>query len=175
MNGSSEWGNATIWPDKLVVGQHGTWMITYIVGQNSIGEEGSIRIRPYGNPLVRPPGQTFMPAEENYVTVRARSNAIVKLECTVWLVATVTVLKGTLVEGDEITVVFGDKSDGSPGFKLRAVVYDQRFRVSIKRSGEDEAVALPDGLGGANSIKVWLAGKLAGSANEMRGMSVVRS
>jgi hypothetical protein len=144
MNGSNEWGNATIWPDKLVVGQHGTWMITYIVGQHSIGEEGTIRIRPYGNPLVRPPGQTIMTAEENYVTVKARSEAIVKIECSVWLVVTVTVLKGRLVEGDEITVVYGDKSEGSPGLKLRAVVYDQHFRVSIKRSAEDEGVALPE-------------------------------
>lgn len=138
------WGHVTLQPTELVVGQYGTWVIKYTVGQEPIETGGDIRIRPYGNPLVRPPGQTFMPAEDNYVTVSAPPHVRLQLECTEWLVVTVTVQKGRLVEGDEVAIVYGDRSRGSPGFKIRAVAHDLHFRLSVKSTAEAAPVALPE-------------------------------
>jgi hypothetical protein len=141
---SREWGRVTLQPSELVVGQYVTWKVQYIVGRRPIEQGGDIRIRPYGNPLVRPPGQTTMPGEDNYVTVNSPSDATVEIECTEWLVVTVTLRDGQLVEGDEITVVYGDRSTGSPGFKLRAVAHDLRFRLSVKPCAGEEPIALPE-------------------------------
>ncbi len=141
---SGEWGSIAIQPEKLIVGQYGSWTISYTVGQHPIEEGGDIRIRPYGNPLVRPPGQADIPYEENYVTVSTPPHVKVSLVCNDWLIVTATVLKGKLVEGDEIIITYGDQRDASPGFRLKSVVYDLRFRVSIKVNSDTDPMALTE-------------------------------
>ncbi len=137
-------GTVNIHPDKLVVGTLGSWIIKYKTGKHPIEEGGDICVRPYGNPLVRPLPQTEIPYEENYITVNAPLNVKIRLVCNDWLIVTATVVKGRLVEGDEITFTYGDTQYGSPGFRLQSVVHDLRFRMSIKVKSEVEPVALPE-------------------------------
>jgi len=142
MTASTEWGSVALTPAALVVGQPGTWQITYTVGTHPIEAGGDLRIRPYGNPLVRPPGQTYLPTEPNYVTLQAPAHVRVKLTCDVWLIVTVTLLEGRLVEGDTVTVTYGDRSQGSPGFGVKAVAHDLHFRLSVRDAAGASPIAL---------------------------------
>jgi len=137
-------GTAIIHPDKLVVGKLVSWTIQYRIGKHTIEQGGDIYIRPYGNPLVRPLAQTEIPYEENYITVNAPPNVKIRLVCNDWLIVTATVVKGRLVEGDEITFTYGDTQEGSPGFRLQSVAHDLRFRMSIKVNSNVEPLALPE-------------------------------
>lgn len=136
--------SVTLEPERLTVGKAGTWAITCTLGGDGIGPGGTIRIRPYGNPLVRPPGQTHFPAEDNCITVETPSHVQVRLECTEWLLVTVTVLQGNLRAGDTVRVIYGDTRQGSAGMRVRAVAHDLPFRVSLQSSPEEEPVALQE-------------------------------
>ncbi len=138
----SAWGYLDLQPPALTVGQYGAWRITYTVGGRPIEAGGDIRIRPYGNPLVRPPGQTAFPTEPNYVTLQAPPHVKMKLVCDVWLIVTITLLDGRLAEGDVVTVTYGDRSAGSPGFGIKAVAHDLRFRLSVRPAAGAPPVAL---------------------------------
>lgn len=96
------------------------------------------------------PMQFSRPAYPGYVTVRS-SNPDVKLVTgmeywnAVWgnlyppglARPTVTVVGGALEEGDTITVVIGDRSDGSPGLLLQTAAIDvMPLRVELSLSGK---------------------------------------
>lgn len=136
-------GRVSIQPDKLVVGRLASWTIRYEAGR-TILSGGSIYIRPYGNPLVRPAGQTYMPASPNYVSLRCQSRANIELSCTPWLVVTVTVKDGRIERGDNLEIVYGDMDAGCPGVQLRAIAFKLRFRVSVEFREADDPVALPE-------------------------------
>ena len=105
-----------------------TFRLVYTVGRYGIDDTGSIRI------VFRFPGdwgplQTDDPTGCDYVTATASTGAKIELDYSSvghmrpWFKALTARLRGGyLREGDTITVVFGDTSQGSPGMKLQTFV-----------------------------------------------------
>ncbi|MEW6305349.1 MAG: hypothetical protein AB1705_17875, partial [Verrucomicrobiota bacterium] len=137
-------GAARVSPDWGVAGEFGTWTVKYEVGKAEIQTGGGIRVqlpdtwhsgpRNSANRL-----QATDPKDEHYVKAYS-SRAGVKLETTVEgeerirlvksqrpsldgrleryvFVVRVRVTEGVLQEGDVISVVYGDRSGGSPGYR----------------------------------------------------------
>ena len=103
-----------------------TFRLTYVTGRYGLDDTGSIRIvfrfTADGGAL-----QMTDPGAINYVTATSSSGVPLRLAFDEnghqrpWYQAlTVTVSKGYLREGDRIEVVFGDRSGGSPGFRLQS-------------------------------------------------------
>jgi hypothetical protein len=108
-------------PDPVVAGSYGTWSLRYHVGTCGIDDRGRIRVAQrsvcdWGQP------QTEDPCAPNYMSVsttaRARVQARYEPNGNVrpWARTIVLdVLDGFLAEGDTVTLVLGDKSEGNPG------------------------------------------------------------
>ena len=103
-----------------------TFTLTYTVGRYGIDDTGSIRVvfRFFGDwgDL-----QTQDPAAHNYVTAHCNTDSRVSVVYSKtghqrpWFRSlTVRLHGGYLREGDTITIIFGDKSGGSPGMKMQS-------------------------------------------------------
>jgi hypothetical protein len=136
-------GTASVNPDKGISGEHGTWTVTYTVGESGIVQGGGIRVelpdewhsgpRNSGNRL-----QTKDPKLDNYITAKTTASGVT-LQCIVEderdetlikhpkksldgrterfvFVVRVIVTGGALKAGDVINVVYGDTSGGSKGY-----------------------------------------------------------
>jgi len=136
-------GTASVNPDKGISGEHGTWTVTYMVGESGIATGGGIRVqlpdewhsgpRNSGNRL-----QTKDPKLDNYITANTTASGVT-LQCIVEderdetlikhakksldgrterfvFVVRVIVTGGALKEGEAINVVYGDTSGGSKGY-----------------------------------------------------------
>lgn len=147
-DGISTNGSAVIHPDAAVSGQYGTWVVTYTVGKEGIQTGGGIRVqmpdewhagpRNSANQL-----QTQDPVDNNYITAHTsndeaeirgivefeRDNILIKhakqsmdgrSERYVFVVR-VLVESGELEEGDTVSIVYGDRSSGSVGYRASAV------------------------------------------------------
>lgn len=101
--------------------------LTYNCGRYGLDDTGSIRIvfrfTADGGPL-----QWDDPTGINYVTASSSNGVPLRLHFDSnghqrpWYQAlTVTVTRGYLREGDSITVVYGDTSEGSPGLRLQSL------------------------------------------------------
>lgn len=103
-----------------------TFTLTYTVGRYGIDDTGSIRV------VFRFMGdwgdlQTSDPRSYNYVTASASTGSRISLQYAKtghqrpWFrCLTVRLHGGYLKEGDTITIVFGDSSQGSPGMKMQS-------------------------------------------------------
>jgi len=146
-------GSATVQPDgPATAGAFGTWQVTYTVGPNGIRTGGCVNIRA-GHASTWPMGQVTAPAAPNYVTAslagEAASRAKILAACTRMAAATVgvqvKVVEGELREGDEISVIFGDTSGGSPGFACQT--FDEKefkLRVEVDNEGDGLLREVPD-------------------------------
>ena len=118
-------GSVTIAPaGPFVAGSMQTITLTYRAGRYGIDDTGTLRVcfrfaTDQGQP------QTSDPAAANYVTVTASNDAVLDVRFDYKLnfrpydrTLVIRVVKGYLRENDTITVVFGDRSGGSPGFRL---------------------------------------------------------
>ena len=102
-----------------------TFALTYTAGRFGLDDTGSIKVvHRYSNDWGRL--QTDDPSAVNYVTASASNGSRLQLvyenggEQRPWYRSlTVTVRGDGLYEGDTITIVFGDRSGGSPGLKLQ--------------------------------------------------------
>ena len=103
-----------------------TFKLSYRAGRFGLDDTGSIKIvfrfTADGGPL-----QMDDPAGLNYVTAHSSNGVALRLSFSAnghqrpWYQAlTVEVRKGYLCEGDEIEVIFGDRSGGSPGLRLQS-------------------------------------------------------
>ena len=113
-----------------------TFKLTYTVGRYGIDDTGSIRIvfrfmSDVGDL------QTANPQGVNYVTASSNTNARLsvvygkKVHQRPWFKAlTVSLHGGYLREGDTITIVFGDTSQGSPGLQMPTFV-DRGFEFKV--------------------------------------------
>ena len=119
-------GSVTIAPaGPFVAGSMQTITLTYRAGRYGIDDTGTLRVcfrfaTDQGQP------QTSDPAAANYVTVTASNDAVLDVRFDYKLnfrpydrTLVIRVVKGYLRENDTITVVFGDRSGGSPGFRLQ--------------------------------------------------------
>lgn len=102
-----------------------TFRLVYTVGRYGVDDTGGIRV------VFRFVGdqgdlQTDEPSAYNYVTAHTNTGARIRLQYgntahqRPWFKALAANLQGGyLKEGDSITIVFGDTSQGSPGMKLQ--------------------------------------------------------
>ncbi len=126
-----------------------TFTLTYTVGKFGLDDTGGVRVYHRwlydGGRL-----QTTEPAGLNYIT--ARSSTGVSLGLYVepfgmrpWsVVLRVVVENGFLREGDTITIVYGDTSGGSPGFRMQSYCESAfEFRVAVDACATDQFRPLP--------------------------------
>jgi hypothetical protein len=115
-----------------------SFTLTYRCGRFGLDDTGSIRVAlrftADGGPL-----QMHDAAAPNYVTARSSKGVPVRLAFDPdgnprpWYQAlTATVSKGYLSEGDSIVILLGDRSGGSPGYRLQSFCESRfTFRVLV--------------------------------------------
>lgn len=128
--------------EDAVAGSYSTWRLTYHVGRYGIDDGGSIRVARRSVSDEEDP-QFRAPAKQGYTTVTASRD--VRLEKyfsnrghirPFRSALQVDVRDGSLYEGDTITIVYGDRSRGSPG--LRAQTFREQehiFKVLVDPFG----------------------------------------
>jgi hypothetical protein len=133
-----EWlGTATIMPvEPMPAGEYGTWTIHYSVGVAGIDDGGRVRIAfrsvcDWGTP------QFAHPSQPNYVSLRSTRRVLLTPDFGTdgirpWTrTLTVRVSGDALGQGDQLTIVLGDRGYGSLG--MRAQTYPEpRFRVKFQ-------------------------------------------
>ena len=115
-------------PGPVVAGCFGTWTIELTVGSLGIDEGGTIKLaQRYASDWQRP--QFDRPTEPGYTTVRTTGEAKLaprfewKGHVRPWMKClTIDVYDGTLAPGDLVTIVLGDRSQGSPGIRAQTFV-----------------------------------------------------
>ncbi len=123
----------------LTAGAVGTWEFRIAVGA-AVATGGGFFFERYGF-LLSHAIQNTRPRGRDYVTLRARTDARVRLELNELNqansppVARIVVEDGTLVPGDELCLVIGDTSHGGPGSEVYDVTCQGRIVVSVDRSG----------------------------------------
>jgi len=124
----------------VVAGSHVTLRLTYVAGKYGIDDSGSVKIvqrfaTDAGTPQFDDPGAP------NYVTARTTSRARTllrydaKANTRPWgRTLYVKIVGGYLREGDELTVTYGDRSNGSPGWRAQTFCEDTlEFKVLVDR------------------------------------------
>ena len=115
-----------------------TFVMTVRVGSFGMDDRSSIRFVFHGAKDYSQP-QTRDPAAPGYVTGRTSSGRPLDIVWTPFLherpwfnTLEARLVEGGLAPGDEITVVLGDRSGGSPGFRLQTYCQDRfKFRALI--------------------------------------------
>ncbi len=172
-------GKAVVEPNRGIAATYGTWTVKYTVGQDEIAIGGGIRVElPDAwhagprNSAVRL--QATDPTAENYVNatasrpgvklktiVESQSNNILikhakhsldgRLERYVFVVR-VLIEEGTLKENDTLSVVYGDQSEGSIGYRAAAIaVNDLPVLVAVDSNG-DSRFKMLDALPSISSL-----------------------
>ena len=136
---------------SAVAGTSGTLTLTYHVGRYGIDDGGTLKIAvrfasDWGYP------QSEDPAALNYYTVSTTGAGSIQhrfdlkgyirpfQKCLV-----IDVAEWALREGDTITVVYGDRSQGSPGTVLQTFrEYRFEFKVAVDSFGTGQFVELPE-------------------------------
>lgn len=123
---SERLGTVTLSPDAPVVaGTVGEWTLTYTVGSYGIDEGGTIKIaRRFAGDWERP--QFDRPSEPAFCRVSTTGEAKLaarydpKGHVRPWMKCIVIdVYDGCLAPGDVVTIVLGDRSEGSPGIRAQ--------------------------------------------------------
>lgn len=148
IDGTIPTGSATVNPNSGVSGEFGTWTVTYTVGNHGIAEGGAIRVQLPDEWHSGPRNsasrlQATDPSDECYITAHT-SNESVQLGVVVEdevenrlvkhpkfsldgryeryvFVVRVTVESGALSPGNTVSVVYGDTSGGSVGYRASVV------------------------------------------------------
>ena len=132
--------------EPVVAGSYGCWRLTYQVGVEGMSVGGGIKVgtdsdSDWGDP------QFHDPAGSDYmrVTVAGRAAVSTVLEGGYMRrILTVNVHEYPLVEGDEITIVYGDRTWGGPGSRAQTFAEERRyFRVYVDSSGDGCYAAMP--------------------------------
>lgn len=181
--GTIESGQTSVKPDSRVAGEYGTWVVTYRAGRNDICTGGGLRVQlpadcfagPRNSPIAV---QATEPNHPNYVSATC-SNAGVELQTTVELqpedvfskvlrasnltraqgyyeiIVRVVLLKGEMREGDTLSIVYGDRSQGSKGMRAGVVAgpeqpttlaIDTAGRGQFRRFGQTPRLSIRAGL-----------------------------
>lgn len=140
---AEEWrGTAEITPDDDVrAGTVGTWTIRYRTGVAGVDEGGRIRVA-WRSVSDWPSPQFDEPAAPNHVSVRTSGNSTLVPSfggtgIRPWSRAlTIRIVEEALAPGDEVIIVLGDTSGGSPG--MRAQTHPEspfRFKLDVDPFG----------------------------------------
>ena len=147
-----QWGRV-IWerPPALAAGSYQSFTLAYTAGSLGIDENGGIRV---SFRFVSDFGafQFTDPAADNYVTAHTRPGLRLSLEFQrkgnirpFQKTLFVHVLDGALAEGEQITIVFGDGSAGSRGWRIQTFVEEPfPLRVEADPFGTHDYVVLPE-------------------------------
>ena len=115
-----------------------TFVMTVRIGSLGMDDRGSVRFVFHGAKDYSTP-QTRDPAAPGYVSGRTSSGRPLDIVWTPFLherpwfnTLEARLAEGGLAPGDEITVVLGDRSGGSPGFRLQTYCQDRfKFRALV--------------------------------------------
>jgi len=132
-------GTATIEPSgDFEAGTYTTFTLVYTAGFYGIDDSGSIKVvSRFASDQTKP--QFNDPKAPGYTTVTASNNAKLELrydpkgnvrpwDGTLYI----KIVNGFMKEGDTITIVYGEKSGGSPGMRLQTFCEDTfEFRVLV--------------------------------------------
>ncbi len=132
-------GTATIEPSgDFEAGTYTTFTLVYTAGFYGIDDSGSIKVvSRFASDQTKP--QFNDPKAPGYTTVTASNNAKLELrydpkgnvrpwDGTLYI----KIVNGFMKEGDTITIVYGEKSGGSPGIRLQTFCEDTfEFRVLV--------------------------------------------
>lgn len=157
-------GSATVTPEFGTSGEFGTWTVRYIVGKSGIQRGGGIRIQLPDSWHAGPRNsanrlQSSLPEDEHFVTsttsrtgvsaqttVESESKQALVKHAKISLdgrseryvfVVRVRVTEEKLEKGDTISVVYGDRSHGSPGYRAAAVSTEsERVLIAIDSAGD---------------------------------------
>lgn len=123
-------------PPQFVAGSMSTITLTYTAGPFGIDDTGGLKIS-WMNPSDFSTPQFDQPDQPNYTTVTASNGAQLqvmfnrRLNRRPWAnTLYVRVQRGFLSEGDTVTVTFGDRSQGSPGFRIQTNC-EKRFQLKV--------------------------------------------
>lgn len=133
-------GHRVTGPDlQLTAGTVGTWEFRIAV-EAAVATGGGFFFERYGF-LLSHSIQDTRPRGRDYVTLRARTDARLRLELNELNqansppIARIVVERGTLVPGDELRLLVGDSSQGGPGSEVYDVTCQGRIVASADRSG----------------------------------------
>jgi hypothetical protein len=144
-------GTATIEPSgAFEAGSYTTFTLVYTAGFYGIDDSGSIKVvSRFASDQTTP--QFNDPKAPGYTTVTASNNAKLELrydpkgnvrpwDGTLYI----KIVNGFMKEGDTITIVYGEKSGGSPGIRLQTFCEDTfEFRVLVDAIATYTYVPLP--------------------------------
>ncbi len=161
------YGSAVLEPARAV--ETRTWQtfrLTYTVGRLGLDDTGAIRIS-FRSVTDTGRLQCTDPAAPNYVSAVTSGDAMLNLRAGMdgprpWgFCVTAQVNGGYLKEGDTITLIFGDRSQGSPGMLMQTFAehgYEFRVQTDVQATGNflplDQQFAIPVVAGPAAR---WLA------------------
>lgn len=135
-------GRVRIEPEvPAIAGQYGSWTVRYRVGASGIDEGGSLRLA-WRSVSDWPTPQFTQPSMPNFASVRTSGNARLVPSTgrggeRPWSrIMTITIMEEALAPDEEVVIVLGDLSGGSPG--LRAQTYPEspsRVKVDVDPFG----------------------------------------
>lgn len=144
-------GSARISPEgQFEAGSFQEFTLVYTAGYFGIDDTGSIKIvHRFASDMGRP--QFDNPGAPNYTTVEASNGAVLHVEydpkrnIRPWdKTLYIKVVRGFLREGDQITVRFGDRRQGSPGIRVQTFCEKTfEFRVLVDAIATYDYVVLP--------------------------------
>lgn len=145
-------GSATISPEgQFEAGSFQEFTLVYTAGYFGIDDTGSIKVvHRFASDMGRP--QFDNPSAPNYTTVEASNGAVLHVEydpkrnIRPWdKTLYIKVVRGFLREGDQITVRFGDRRQGSPGIRVQTFCEKTfEFRVLVDAIATYDYVVLPN-------------------------------
>ncbi len=144
-------GSARISPEgRFEAGSFQEFTLVYTAGYFGIDDTGSIKIvHRFASDMGRP--QFDNPSAPNYTTVKASNGAVLHVEydpkrnIRPWdKTLYIKVVRGFLREGDQISVRFGDRRQGSPGIRIQTFCEKTfEFRVLVDAIATYDYVVLP--------------------------------
>ena len=140
-------GRASITPlEPVTAGSHGCWRLTYNVGASGITINGGIRVGTDSDTDWAPP-QFHDPKAPDFTTVTTIGRARLRVQREggqSWQLK-ITMYDHPLLQGDRITIVFGDRASGSIGSRAQTFAEERRyFRVEVDSSGNGVFTEIPD-------------------------------
>ena len=141
------WGSAELIPDRLFpVSSYTNYSLRITVGPGGVEQGGEIRVQ---QPILWHAGrmQTGFPQSDGYVTVTASSSgAELLLFPRPYPLGelVIGVRGGRLCEGDILTVLMGDTSEGSRGIVSNSDLADLTFTVAVRQSAGSGLTVMAD-------------------------------
>ncbi|MAE64511.1 MAG: hypothetical protein CMJ18_09605 [Phycisphaeraceae bacterium] len=137
--------------DAIVAGAVGQWTVRYTVGEAGIDEGGTIKLaKRFASDWETP--QFDQPGAPGYATVRTDGDAKLSVRFAKkaherpwmnWCIL-IDVHSGFLSPGNRVTIVLGDRSEGSPGIRAQTFVETRHdFRVFVDPTNAAVARSVP--------------------------------